>query len=407
MEINLNNLKKPAKDNPKASWALGFGHFSIDTYGGFINPIMPFIAVKIGIAMTLATALISISHLCSSIIQPFFGYTADILKKRFFIVWGLILGAIFLSITSIASNPVSLGFFLVMGSIGSAFFHPQATGFVKKYSPENPTKYMSIFLACGTLGYSAGPLLSSFMADKFGLESIPILMIYGIISAILLLKFVPKISKADSFDVFKDKIVKSDFILAFFKAVKESFSVKDFRILFAVAVAKCLTVNSCCIFLPFLWQKMNYSVSKIGFLVFLFVSAGVFATIASPHFERTIGAKMVYYLSLLTTLPLMIIFISTYVSAPFISYTAIILTGFFALLAIPINMVMAQNAVPEHKGLIAGFIGGFSWGVVGILLPFTGFIAEMIGIPTLLILVSIVPLVCAFFVKDINRDSYN
>ena len=121
MEINLNDLKNSDKDNKKAAWALGLGHFSIDTYGGFINPIMPFIAAKIGMAMALATTLISISHLCSSIIQPLFGYAADLLKKRFFIIWGLILGSIFLSITSIAKNPVSLGLFLIIGSIGSAF----------------------------------------------------------------------------------------------------------------------------------------------------------------------------------------------------------------------------------------------------------------------------------------------
>ena len=242
------------------------------------------------------------------------------------------------------------------------------------------------------------------MAEHFGLESLPILMIYGIIIALLLLKFVPKTSQNDSFEIFKNKILKSDFISAFLKAIKESFQVKDFRILFAIAVAKCLTVSSCCVFLPFLWQKMEYSVSKIGFLIFLFVSAGALATIVSSKIERSFGAKTVFYLSLLTIMPLMIIFLLTYSTLPIISYGVIIMAGFFFLFAIPVNMVMAQNAIPKYRGLVSGFIGGFSWGIVGILLPLTGFLAEIIGIPSLLAIISIVPLVCAFFVKELCAD---
>ena len=399
MNTTNNNIENI---NPKASLTLSLGHFSIDSYSAFINPIMPFIASKLGIALTMATTLISISHLCSSIIQPFFGYSADILKKRFFIVWGLILGAIFLSCTGIATNALMLGLYLALGSMGVAFYHPQATSFVKQFSGNNSTKYMSIFLAGGTAGFSAGPLISSFVAEKFGLEQMPILMIYGIFVGLLLLKFVPKTSDNSSLNEFIKIASKPDFFLSFFKAVKESFSVKDFRILFAISVAKCLTVSTYCVFLPFLWEKMGYSVAKIGVLIFLFVSAGAIATIVSGFFEKRIGAHKVFYLSMLTILPLTLLFILTYSHAQVISYIAVTLAGFFALLAIPINMVMAQNAVPRYRGLVSGFIGGLSWGIIGVMLPLTGFMAEKLGIPTLLLIVSLVPLICAFYVKNLK-----
>lgn len=401
MNENINNKEIDTADK-KATWTLALGHFSIDSYSAFINPIMPFIATKLGIALTLATTLISVSHLCSSIIQPFFGYSADILKKRFFIVWGLIIGAIFLSYTGAAHSVLSLGLCLAIGSMGVAFYHPQATSFVKQFSGNNSTKHMSIFLAGGTAGFSAGPLISSYFAQHFGLEQMPILMIYGIIVGLLMLKFVPKISDTKSFNEFKNTITKPDFLLNFFKAAKECFQVKDFRILFAISVAKCLTVSTYCVFLPFLWEKMGYSVSKIGTLIFLFVSAGAIATIVSNIFEKRIGAHKVFYLSMLTIFPLTFLFLLTFLKLQVISYIAVVLTGFFALLAIPINMVMAQNAVPQHRGLVSGFIGGLSWGIVGVMLPFTGFAAEKIGIPTLLLIVSLTPLFCAFYVKNLK-----
>lgn len=400
MNTNINNERDTA--NTKATLTLAVGHFSIDSYSAFINPIMPFIAIKLGIALTLATTLISISHLCSSIIQPLFGYSADILKKRFFIVWGLIIGAIFLSYTGATQNIITLGLCLALGSMGVAFYHPQATSFVKQFSGNNPTKHMSIFLAGGTAGFSAGPLISSQFAQHFELEQMPILMIYGIIVGILMLKFIPKTSDSSSFNEFYKTILKPDFILTFFKAAKECFNVKDFKILFAISVAKCLTVSTYCVFLPFLWEKMGYSVSKIGTLIFLFVSAGALATIVSSVFEKKIGPHKVFYLSMLTIFPLTLLFVLTYAHSQLLSYIIVTLVGFFALLAIPINMVMAQNAVPQHRGLVSGFIGGLSWGIIGVILPITGFAAEKLGIPTLLTIVSIVPLICAFYVKKLK-----
>ena len=274
--------------------------------------------------------------------------------------------------------------------------------YAKQFSGNNSTKYMSIFLAGGTAGFSAGPLISSFVTEKFGLEQMPILMIYGIFVGLLLVKFVPKTSDKSSLNEFIKVASRLDFFLSFFKAVKESFSVKDFRILFAISVAKCLTVSTYCVFLPFLWEKMGYSVAKIGVLIFLFVSAGAIATIVSGFFEKRIGAHKVFYLSMLTILPLTMLFILTYIHAQIISYIAVTLAGFFALLAIPINMVMAQNAVPQYRGLVSGFIGGLSWGIIGVMLPLTGFVAEKLGIPTLLLIVSLVPLICAFYVKNLK-----
>ena len=67
-------------------------------------------------------------------------------------------------------------------------------------------------------------------------------------------------------------------------------------------------------------------------------------------------------------------------------------------------MVMAQNAVPKHRGLVSGFIGGLSWGIIGVMLPLTGFAAEKFGIPTLLLFVSVVPLICAFYVKNLKSN---
>lgn len=68
-EVNTKNI---IQNNPVAANYLAAGHFTIDVYSGFLNPIMPFIAAKIGIGIAITTVLMSISYLLSSLMQPIF-----------------------------------------------------------------------------------------------------------------------------------------------------------------------------------------------------------------------------------------------------------------------------------------------------------------------------------------------
>ncbi|MBR3889967.1 hypothetical protein IKJ53_05575, partial [bacterium] len=81
---------------------LSLGHLICDSYTGFVNPIMPFIAAKLGITLAMATVVLSISNIFSSLLQPIFGFFANNMLKRLFIFWGLILVSIFIPLTPLA-----------------------------------------------------------------------------------------------------------------------------------------------------------------------------------------------------------------------------------------------------------------------------------------------------------------
>lgn len=66
------------KNTKNAIIWLCLAHLLADVYSGFLNPIMPFIAAKLGFSMAIATIIISISHICSSMLQPIFGFLQTI-----------------------------------------------------------------------------------------------------------------------------------------------------------------------------------------------------------------------------------------------------------------------------------------------------------------------------------------
>ena len=132
---------------------LGGGHFINDIYTGVLNPIMPFIAAKIGISMAIATIILTISHIFSSLLQPLFGFFADNNVKRSFIFWGLILSSLFIPMSAMANKPLILVLFIIIGSIGSSLFHPQALGFASRFAKYSDVgKAMAVVMIPETMG---------------------------------------------------------------------------------------------------------------------------------------------------------------------------------------------------------------------------------------------------------------
>ncbi len=366
--------------------AMSAGHFITDAYSGFLNPIMPFIADKIGITMAIATVLISISNLTSSLSQPFFGYIADRWQKRFFIFWGMIMASVFLSFLGIAHNIYTLIICLLLGHMGVAFFHPQATSIVSNCSEKS--KDMSIFIAMGTFGFAIGPAISSGITQFFGLEKLPFACFIGIISAFIILNNTPKINALGA------EKVKISLVVA----IKKIFRNKPVAILVIASIVKSFVVSSFSIILPFYWKSVGYNVSTIGIILLIFMLMGALGVVTSPILEKFVGIKKVFYISLITVAPLGIIFYLSQAKG-IIGFISFLLIGYVSFLAVPVNMSLAQKLMPEFKSMISGFIGGFSWGVIGLILPLISLLAEKIGIMHILLAMTFIPLIFSYFIK--------
>lgn len=369
-------------------WFCG-GHFINDIYTGFLNPIMPFIAEQVKISMPVATIILSCSHIFSSLLQPFFGFFADNMRKRALIFWGLIFTSVFISFAPASQNIFNMVLFIMLGSLGSSLFHPQSLGLISKFSKSDVVRNMGIFIACGTLGYSMGPLFSSTIAQYFGLDKMPFLALLGVIWATIMFCMVPKFSN--------EKTPKPN--INFAKAIKDILSNRELNILNVIAMLKSLMTTSCSILLPFLWKSQGYSKFQIGLALFCFIFLGGIASLLSPKLEHKIGTANVFYFSMITTFPLMILFMFTYKSIPLFSFIIFAIMGFVTMFATPITMNLAQNVIPKYKSIIGGFINGFSWGIVAIIMSVVGFIAQSTSIVPVLVVISAIPAICSCLVK--------
>lgn len=377
------------EQNKRALGWLSIAHLANDTYSGFMNPIMPFIAAKIGISMAIATVIMSIAQICASMFQPIFGFFADNIVKRVFIFWGLIFGSLFVPIATNAPNAVILTICVILGNIGGSFFHPQAMGFISRFSKGNFVFNMGFFISAGTIGFSFGPIISALVAQHLGFEKIPYMSIFGVIVALFMFKFVPKISGTGI-------VIKRN---SFKKSFSDILKNKSMNILIVISMMKSLITNSSMILLPFLWKNMGHTPTYIGVALFFFLLLGGIASFLSGKIEAKIGAKKVFYISMILTFPIMAMFLATYKLHPILSVAIFVTMGFTTMLAQPVMIVMAQRILPDYKSIVSGFINGFSWGVVAIFLTVVGFSAQAFGIGKVLFIVSMVPAFFSYLVR--------
>lgn len=368
------------KKEKRAILGLSLGHFSIDLYAALLVPLYPMITTKLGINLALISSIIAFGHLVSSMLQPLFGFIADKLKHRTFMVWGLILSSIFIPL-AIKTPTVALFLTcLLLGMIGNAFFHPQVSALVKDFNKNNPdlSRDMGIFLGLGTIGYAIGPYISTLVYENFGENAFLYLCLIGITTAIFIYFFVPKKPKND--------IQKSE---NFFKIMFEILKDKKCMFLTFISTIKSALSISFGTYIPFLLKNQGFSLDLIGLIVTLFFISGGAATIFSSKIEKKIGANGVVVLSFLSVLPLILAFLYCLKYSKVIACVLFILTGFFILLSVGVILVQAQNAIPKHTGVVSGVMQGFSWGLGAMFLAPLGVIGQNYGVDKILVSMAI------------------
>ncbi len=368
-------------------------HLICDIYGGFINPILPFIASKLGFTMALATVLVAVTQICSNMLQPLFGFFADNILKRFFVFWGLILASAFIPLAAAAPNTYLLTIFMICGCLGGSFYHPQSAGYIKRFSASSYSNNMGVYVSLGSVGFAIGPLMASYMTQTIGLEKLSYASCLGIILALSMFLFVPKISLTDKQPDHKK----------FISTFKEILSNKQMDFLLLVAMMKSLVTNSFCVLLPFLWKNLGYTPFYIGFAIFLFVFAGAVGSFLSPHLEKHFGSKKILYFSMWATLPMITAFTFVYKTMPIVSMCLFAIIGFTTMLAQPVLLVWSQKILPQYKSVVSGFINGFCWGTIALVLSGLGTVAQKFGIINVLVVLSAIPAISSYYVKYLEE----
>jgi FSR family fosmidomycin resistance protein-like MFS transporter len=106
---------------------LALGHMVVDINQGSLAPLLPFLKTRFALSYTAAGAILLVSSLTSSLIQPVFGYLSDRRARRWLLPWGLVFASVGVAFTGWAPSYPALLTLVVVSGLGVAAYHPEGS----------------------------------------------------------------------------------------------------------------------------------------------------------------------------------------------------------------------------------------------------------------------------------------
>ena len=141
---------------------------------------------KLGLTNALAGAVVLVSALASSLVQPLFGLWSDRRGTMWLLPGGVALAAAGVAVAALAESYAMLLAAVFVSGLGVAAFHPEGSKFASFVSGSRRASGMALFSVGGNLGFAIGPLFGAAVLGV-GLGFGPLLAVPGVAIAALLI----------------------------------------------------------------------------------------------------------------------------------------------------------------------------------------------------------------------------
>ncbi len=359
--------------------SLSAGHLATDLAQGTIPAILVFLVPRLGLTNALAGAVVLVSALASSLVQPLFGLWSDRRGTMWLLPGGVALAAAGVAVAALAETYAMLLAAVFVSGLGVAAFHPEGSKFASFVSGSRRASGMALFSVGGNLGFAIGPLFGAAVLGV-GLGFGPLLAVPGVVIAALL---IAELRYLRRFDLGPTSATR--------------FSAEPDRpgafILLQVAVAARSVVHyGLFTFVP-LWEiEKGATEGEATRLLFFFLGAGAVGTLLIGPLADRIGRKPVIVGSYLLTAPLVVLYAF---AGGTVGHVAVALAGMCVICTFGITTVLSQELLPSRIALASGLSIGLAMGLGGVFAVALGGVADAADLKTAVLATAIGPVVGA------------
>jgi len=343
---------------------VSLGHFTIDSYSSFFSPLLPLLVAKLHLNLTLVGSLVALAAVSSSFSQPLFGWLSDRVHRPWFVAFGPLVAAVFLSSVGLAPTYGALIALLMLGGIGVAAFHPQAAVIAGNLTPRRGLA-MSIFVTGGTLGFALGPLFAVSVVAAVGLERTWVAAVPGLVVGSLLLAWFMRVTP-------RPRNTGAIPALAELRPV-----LRPLTLLYFAVVSRSAVSYGFMTFLPIRLHQHGFSVATGGYVLTAYLALGAMGGFLGGWLADRWGGRRVVVASFIGATPLYFAFLFLPDVAGLV---ALILGSFLLQTSLPVNVVLGQELSPRHSSTISSLLMGAAWGVGALLIGPIGALADVRGL---------------------------
>ncbi|MFT8870919.1 MAG: MFS transporter [Sporolactobacillus sp.] len=371
-------------------FAIGCGHFFNDSIQAVIPAMNPILERSLDLNYAQIGWIAFVANMTASVIQPFFGYYADLRSRPFLLPIGILMSLTGLIVFALAPSYVwalSAVFFI---GIGSSIFHPEGSRVAHMAAGAKRGLAQSIFQVGGNFGQSMAPVLTALLFLPLGQRGVLLFSAFAVIGVLVLLRVsvwykghlparAPRMSSA--------RVKPRDKRAAFIHHKV----VVAMGLLVAVIFARSWYATCITNFYQFyLIHDYRLSIQMAQIFIFIFMGSGVVGTFLGGPLADRFGKKTVILASFVGAAPLTLLlpYLPLGLIAPVFLLIGLIITSSFS-----VTVIYAQELMPGRLGMVSGLTIGFAFGMGAIGAVLFGNLADLFSIRFVMILCSLFPLI--------------
>ncbi|MCA9971510.1 MAG: MFS transporter, partial [Anaerolineales bacterium] len=343
------------------------GHFVHDTYSAFVATLLPRLQEQLGAGYAL-TGSLAIYIQLPSLLNPFIGYLADKVSLRYFIIFAPAVTATFVSALGLTSDYLVLAMLLLAAGVSTAAFHAPAPAMVARLSGVQTGKGMSLFMACGELGRTLGPVVVTAGLGWFGLSGLWRLAFVGwAVSGILFWRLHDVSARPVAAQQMTQRLE------TFWPGARRLFPLLAWLLAARVLMLVALTT-----YLPLFMTDARAGTPWLaaGALSVL-EGAGVVGALTTGTLSDRVGRRRLLLL-LFGVAPLLLL---AFVLGPtWLALPLLIGLGLTAISTQPVLLAMVQDQFPQHRALANGTFIGLSFLIRALGVWVIGLLADAYGL---------------------------
>ena len=305
---------------PLALFSLG--HLTIDLYASLVATLQPVLVQHYVLSLTQAGVLGGVFMFSSAILQLAFGLVSDRMRRPVFVLASPLVAGVFLCSLGLAGSFPDLLALIFLGGLGIAAFHPQGAAGVAAIARHRRGLVLAIFVTCGTIGHSIGPVFFSKMTEWLGLEMLYWAALPGLIVSGILLWGLPA---RESGAAPAQSRFDYEAIRAKWKPLLLHYSLVLLRSIAQVGMAQFMTLYL------FTERELSFRQASLGLSAFF--ASGALGSLIGGSLADRFGSRRIVVLSMIVSIPFLALFVGT---TSWLSFLGLFIGGFTLLLTNPV-----------------------------------------------------------------------
>lgn len=307
------------------------------SYASFIAPLLPVLIDRLSL-LKVEAGTFYLLYLGVSILQPVIGHIADKHNIRGIALLAPAVTGIVLSFFGLApSYPIALLLALIAG-ISSALLNAALPALVHQLSGNQVGKGMSIWVVAGEVGFMFGPIIITLMLTYASINTLPWLMITGILVSLalnLILRKVPH-QKPDESQVQAIPLKKLGSIML---------------PLAGIMATRSLLRTGTEVFLPVYLSDQGADLWYSGTSLSILLAFGIIGSMLGGYLGDRYGYHRIIMISIVFSSLSILAFTFT---TGFIQIIFLAMLGAFPMMTLPMNMVLVQRSFTSSRSFATG-----------------------------------------------------